>query len=378
MTIILHSSVAALALSLASLSVLLAGCGPSLSGGPSRLSLAGPAPSIAPAPAPRTLESTLRLADDVEEIPFNPEIAHSAHGDTVAVWEQFDGTRYSIWANTRRAHQDWGRASLIGNSDAGHAYDPHVVINAGGRAVVVWVQSGDSARSYQLWASHLEPGRQESQESQGSQGNQGSGWSTATRLEANHSGLAYSPQVAIDDHGNATAVWQQSDGRRFTVRASRYAPDTGWGRAVRLDKPRGKFSLGAPQVAMDQNGNAMVAWPQFPGSQSELWANRFTAGRGWGQAARIESVLGQAHSLRMRPEPGDARDASDTQGNFIAVWQQASPHGANFWASRYREGQGWRTSRHGCTGLQVATTASRGELPVSRGRGSLDRSEDCY
>ena len=57
MTIILNISVAALALSLASLSVLLVGCGPSLSGGPSRLSLAGPAaaPSIAPAPAPRSL-----------------------------------------------------------------------------------------------------------------------------------------------------------------------------------------------------------------------------------------------------------------------------------------------------------------------------------
>ena len=68
---------------------------------------------VAAPPAPKTLESTLQLSPDVEEIPFYPQIAESAHGDIVAVWEQFDGARYSIWGNSRRAHQGWGRAFTL-------------------------------------------------------------------------------------------------------------------------------------------------------------------------------------------------------------------------------------------------------------------------
>ena len=56
---------------------------------------------VAAAPAPRTLESTLRLHPDAQEIPFNPQIAGDAYGNAVAVWEQFDGTHDSIWGNDR-------------------------------------------------------------------------------------------------------------------------------------------------------------------------------------------------------------------------------------------------------------------------------------
>ena len=69
-------------------------------------------------------ESTLRLDPGVEEIPFYPPIAESTHSDVVAVWEQFDGAHYNIWGNSRRDHQDLGRAHLTQTSDTGHAYNP--------------------------------------------------------------------------------------------------------------------------------------------------------------------------------------------------------------------------------------------------------------
>ena len=49
--------------------------------------------TVAALPTPKTLESTLQLSSDVDEIPCYPQIAESAHGDIVAVWEQFDGGR---------------------------------------------------------------------------------------------------------------------------------------------------------------------------------------------------------------------------------------------------------------------------------------------
>ena len=79
--------------------IALTACGP-----PPRTSqsLAAAQPIVASPAAPKTLESTLRLGPDVEDISFYPQIAESAHGDIVAVWEQFDGARYSIWGNSRR------------------------------------------------------------------------------------------------------------------------------------------------------------------------------------------------------------------------------------------------------------------------------------
>ena len=95
-------------------------------------SLPAAQPAVAALPPPKTLESTLRLGPDVEEIPFHPQIAESAHGDLVAVWERFDGERYRIWGNNRRAHQEWGRAQLMQTNDSRHSYDPRVAVNAQG------------------------------------------------------------------------------------------------------------------------------------------------------------------------------------------------------------------------------------------------------
>ena len=72
--------------------------------------------TVAALPTPKTLESTLQLSSDVDEIPCYPQIAESAHGDIVAVWEQFDGAHYSIWGNSRRAHQGTPVASIARHS----------------------------------------------------------------------------------------------------------------------------------------------------------------------------------------------------------------------------------------------------------------------
>ena len=94
-------------------------------------SMAAAQPTVALPPAPETLESTLRLGPDVEEIPFYPQIAESPHGDIVAVWEQFDGAHYSIWGNSRRAHQDWGRAFTLTAVSCGPAGTSSVVAARG-------------------------------------------------------------------------------------------------------------------------------------------------------------------------------------------------------------------------------------------------------
>ncbi len=284
-------------------------CGPAPGGRADKASAAAP-PAVSPAPAPVTLESTLRLDPDAEEIPFYPQIAESRYGDTVAVWEQFDGARYNIWANARRAHQQWGQATLLEASDAGHAYNPQVAISAQGRAMAVWVQADDAAHRYDIQVSRFDAQ---------------AGWSLPVQLSVGSAGQAWSPHIAVDDQGNGVAVWQQSNGRHVNIWASRYQSGAGWESARQIES--GTASLGAPTVAMDRDGHATALWPRFVGGKSEIWTNRVTARGNWGVAARIETVPGHAHN--------PAIDIG-ADGRVRATWQSADGVHTTAWSARYR------------------------------------------
>ena len=173
--------------------------------------------------APRTLESTLRLPDAVDEIQFYPEIAGNARGDVIAVWEQFDGEHYRIWANSRAAGQGWGKAIPIEKNPSGHAYNPQVALNAHGSAIAVWVQADDAAGTRTVWSSRLETA---------------TGWKKATPVDRLAAAAAYSPHVAIDDQGHAMAAWQHGDGGQRTLRINRSRVASGWGLASPVEAAR--------------------------------------------------------------------------------------------------------------------------------------------
>ena len=338
--------------------VALTACGP-----PPRTSQSPPAAqlTVAALPAPKTLESTLRLDPDVDEIPFYPQFAESAHGDIVAVWEQFDGAHYSIWGNSRRAHQGWGRAHLMQTSDSAHSYNPRVAINAQGQAAAVWVQMDSALGTYGIWSSRLEPG---------------AAWGAAVQVERGNAGPTYAPGIAIDERGHAVAAWQQSDGRRVNVRASRFAPGVGWGQASRLE--RGDGDLGAPEVAMDADGNALVVWPRFHGNRSELWASAYVGvGGAWDKAMRIDAVPGYVYQPRVMAAAGGP-------GQFAVLWDQEEGFvtgPASVWASQYQPGRGWRASSALCANkLQALATAGAGKVSLAASARPINtvEADSCY
>lgn len=179
---------------------------------------------LEPLAAVRSLESTLQFSRDMDEISFYPEIASNERGDTVAVWEQFDGERYRIWGNSRPAGQAWRPAALLDTSQAGHAYGPQLALNAYGSATAVWVQADPGAGTRTVWSNRFEAA---------------TGWGQAIPAEAVPEGPASSPRVTIDERGHVTATWQQSAGSQRLTRTNRYRPGSGWGRAT----PAGPDSL---------------------------------------------------------------------------------------------------------------------------------------
>src|SRR6266850_1961866 len=93
-----------------------------------------------------------------------------------------------------------------------------------------------------------------------------SGWQVAIPIESDNAGNVYAPQVAIDGSGDAMAVWAQSDGTRNNIWANRYAAASGWGTATLLETDNVGDAFD-PQVAVDESGNAAAVWYQSDGTR---------------------------------------------------------------------------------------------------------------
>jgi len=235
----------------------------------------------------------------------DPQIAMDSNGNALAVWEQFDG----IWAN-RFDGTNWGSAALIDSDNAGDASDPQIAMDSNGNALAVW-QQYDGIRN-NIWANHFD----------------GTSWGSAALIETG-AGSARDPQIAFDNNGNALAVWRQNDGTRNSIWANRFG-GTSWGSAALIDSDNARNALD-PQIAFDNNGNALAVWQQYDGIRNNIWANRF-GGTSWGSAELIESDnAGHAFYPQI---------AMDSNGNALAVWQQFDGTRNNIWANRF-DGTNW-------------------------------------
>jgi hypothetical protein len=211
------------------------------------------------------------LAADNEWGAFDHHEAVDAQGHTLAVWEQFDGERFNIWANRKAKGQGWGVAQLIETDNAGSAYNPRVAIDSQGNAVAVWQQfdgqqSRIAANRYMV----------------------GTGWSKAQWIDAPNTVEAHAPQVRFDNQGNAIAVWQQKLGQHTRIAVNRMAASSGWGDAALVENGNGYAS--APHIANDAQGQLFVLWQVQGAKDTIVHAKRYHAGGGWASEQLVKTA----------------------------------------------------------------------------------------
>jgi hypothetical protein len=139
----------------------------------------------------------------------------------------------------------------------------------------------------------------------------------------------WDPQVAIDDDGNAIAVWVEDNGMGtgfFDVWARRYVASNGtWDTAIELGYGgylAGPQFGGDPQVAFDSDGNAIVVWGYTfsPAGNSVIVARRYTVeDDAWSAEVTIGDTAGTRNRIQF-PQIG-----IDSSGNAIIVWEQEGP-----------------------------------------------------
>jgi hypothetical protein len=197
----------------------------------------------------------------------NPDVAIDERGDALVVWQQSDGTRDNIWANHYTAGV-WGEAKLLetGNGDATRA---RVARGNSGAGMAVWAQSNGT--TYSIWANRHTAAE---------------GWDTATLIEDN-AYVARMPVVACNADGESVAVWEHYDTIRYNIR-SNYTADGGIWVGDKVIESDNSANARDPRLAMDDSGNALAVWRQT----DVIWSERYVAGSGWTTAEQINAEVG--------------------------------------------------------------------------------------
>ncbi len=94
-------------------------------------------------------------------------------------------------------------------------------------------------------------------------------WRTAELIE-NAPEDAENPQIAIDDSGDAMAVWAQ-EGSAYNIWANRYTTGGGWDPDEANSIQVNDNESVNPQIAMNADGIALAVWSQG----GDIWSNRF-------------------------------------------------------------------------------------------------------
>jgi len=248
----------------------------------------------------------------------NPQVAMDDNGNAVIVWTQFDGNNYQIFKSEYRSGTWTHPASLSDNisPDGQHASSPQVAMDDNGNAIIVWSQY-DGNGIDQIFKSEYRSGT----------------WTHPASLSDNISPdgqHAYYPQVAMDDNGNAVIVWRQSDGSNTQIFKSEYRSGT-WTHPISLSdniSPDGQDASN-PQVATDDNGNAVIVWTQYDGSNWQVFKSEYRSGT-WTHPASL------ADNISPDGSASDPQVAMDDNGNAVIVWRQSDGSYDQIFKSEYR------------------------------------------
>jgi hypothetical protein len=178
-------------------------------------------------------------------------------------------------------------------SDAGrNAFNPQVVVDGSGNAVAVWIRSDGTNDRVQA---AIRPA--------------GGEFAAATFI-SDAGQNAFSPQVAVDPAGNATAVWYRSDGSVFRIQAAFRPAGGSFGSATTIsDSGQGAFD---PQVSMNSTGDAVAVWVRSDGTKNRIQSSTRPASTGVWDPAETISEAGQ--------DATEPQVAAMANNSAVAVW----------------------------------------------------------
>ena len=247
-----------------------------------------------------------------------PSVAMDADGDFVVTWqsENQDGSAYGIF--TRRYQADGTALDAndvqVNTHTTSNQLAPSVAMDADGDFVVAWQSNGQDGSSYGIFARRYQ--------------------ADGTALDASDvqvntytTDRQQNPSVAMNADGDFVVAWESNgqDGSVYGIFARRYQAD-----GTALDASDVQVNVYTtsvqftPSVAMDADGNFVVAWSSFgqDGSNFGISARRYQAN---GTALDASDILVNTYTSNHQFTPSVAMDAD---GDFVVVWESQGQDGS--------------------------------------------------
>jgi hypothetical protein len=241
----------------------------------------------------------------------SPQIVVDRNGNVTVIWERYAETKIVLQSVDRPAGGSWTKPVDLGEVGLGSDPEPWIAVDWEGNATAVWKKGEVIQSAFRPYLGE---------------------WGAPIPISGEES---YVPQAAMDARGDVTAVWMHFDGSHDVVESA-YRPEGGKWESPTLVSQPGEEG-GNPHVALDANGDSLVAWRgESEGTEFVRAANR-PVGGSWGTPANVSTAGEQVQSLR---------DAVDPDGNAIVAWAggDAKPGGYEIARAAYEPAGGeWET-----------------------------------
>lgn len=179
--------------------------------------------------------------------------------DRLLVWQESGGIDHHefIRAKAFDPVTGWKNSSVLASDIERGVYDyVDVAVNPAGQAMAVW-----RFNYSEVWASRFVPG---------------SAWGEPVLLGTVEGRNVIPLDVAIGPEGSVLVAWSELNDTHAGVRVARFGPQSGWQQPFILASWEGGF--GVPQVAMDAQGNGILAWAQRDGAGHGVWVSHLLVG----------------------------------------------------------------------------------------------------
>lgn len=245
--------------------------------------------------APVNLSSPRRAAR-------SPQIAIDPQGGATVVWE----AEYSdaIESSTRSSEGIWSAPITLSANGMGGAW-PQVAVDSQGNATAVWAGWASTGHRIQIQTATRPAGGT---------------WSAPVSISKTGHRHVQDPQIAVGPGGEATVIWQRSNGSYLVVQGAARPAGGGWSRPVDITTGHGRGGQHL-QLVVDSWGNATVIWEGFdtPGPHFAIQAAKRSPGGAWSRPTDIS---------RWTKSLGEPQIAVDPQGRSTAIWVIGTKGGA--------------------------------------------------
>jgi hypothetical protein len=236
------------------------------------------------------------------------QIALDPQGSATVVWRsEFDAV---IESATRSSLGIWSPPVAL-SAEGVVADSPQVAVDSEGTATAIWAGRFPAGRGVKMANRRIQVATLPA----------GGTWSATVNIsEAGHR-LIQDPLIAVDPQGDATAIWQRSDGENLVVQGATRPAGGSWSVPVELTAGQGRGGQHL-QLAMDSRGNATAIWEGYDTRHRTTFSIQGAKRPSGGSWSRAIDISHRTHGF------GGPLLAIDPQGRTTALWVIGTKDGA--------------------------------------------------